>query len=95
MRSEILIALIVANDVYKDFGYDMVVTSINDSSHGRKSLHYPGLAVDLRTKHVRTDNEKEQITKMIRSYLTTDYDVVLEQLGKKHEHIHIEFDIKR
>ncbi|MFA7288303.1 MAG: hypothetical protein WC055_05425 [Melioribacteraceae bacterium] len=89
IRAEILVGLIVAEGVYEDFGYGMVVTSVTDSKHSAGSLHYAGCAIDLRTRDIKDKAMIIKITETIRKRLTKDYDVVLEK-----DHIHIEYQPK-
>jgi len=89
-------ALIVASQVYAELGYPCTVTSANDSQHSTASLHYAGSAVDLRTQHMgMTDQEKQRAAQMMRDRLTTDYDIILEEIGSDQEHIHVEWQPKR
>ncbi len=88
-RPEINTAIIVAHTAYQELGHDLVVTSANDGRHSRASLHYSGLAIDIRTRHLQ-DGEDETLADKIRSLLTSEYDVVLES-----DHIHIEFQPKK
>ena len=53
LQPQIVLAVVVASSFYKDFGYDLVVTSFSDGIHSPNSLHYSGNAVDLRTRNVR------------------------------------------
>lgn len=62
----------------------MVVTSGNDGHHMTNSLHYRGLAVDLRTRDFT-----DVFASLLRAYLGKDYDVVVER-----DHLHVELDIK-
>ena len=71
--------------IFTKFGVEeAVITSARDGKHMEGSLHYKGQAIDLRTKHVL-----EALTKKIKEYVGSDYDVVLES-----EHIHLEWDPK-
>jgi hypothetical protein len=47
---QIYYAIGVAEAVYRQRGMQLVVTSLNDGQHMKESLHYKGLAVDLRTR---------------------------------------------
>lgn len=89
LKIEILLAIFVANEVYKEEGYELVVTSVTDGIHSPSSLHYVGYAVDLRTHNVHAD-KIPVIWNRIRQRLTSEYDVVLEDT-----HIHIEYQPKR
>lgn len=78
------------------FGHEAMITSAMDSTHSDESLHYQGLAWDLR---IRRDNDIVQkvfimsdlieAKKMMQSLLGSEYDVVIEST-----HIHTEFDLK-
>ena|SRR5581483_8382128 len=92
----ILLAIQVADAVFTKFGYDCVLTSLMDGTHGANSLHTrDGLcrAVDIRTKQV----QRQHLVLMknaISDALGADYDIVLEHLSEEQEHMHIEFDDK-
>lgn len=72
-----------------------VITSGNDSTHGRNSLHYRDRALDLRGNNVdpRTANE---ILNGLRSRVGADYDVLFETYpnNPSNNHFHIEYDPK-
>ncbi|HZV07171.1 MAG TPA: hypothetical protein VE999_18965 [Gemmataceae bacterium] len=89
LRPEILIAIIAAERVCADMGVDCVITACVDGVHQAGSLHYCGLAVDLRSRDFRPGNADKAIARL-KQCLGTDYDVVLET-----DHIHIEFQQKQ
>lgn len=89
IKPEMVTALIVADNVWQDFGEELVVTSCTDSIHSLASLHYVGYAVDLRIKYFDKD-EKIEIAQALRDALTDEFDVVLEST-----HIHLEFQPKK
>ena len=83
-----------AGEIWKDHfpDVDCVCTSALDGRHMKGSLHYQGLAVDLRTHTLPGGYKGEgakKATALLRAYLGADYDVVLEAT-----HIHVEFDPK-
>jgi len=86
MRPEILFAIIAAERVCAEMGVDCVVTACVDGVHQAGSLHYCGLAVDLRSRNFRPGDADKAIAR-IKQCLGADYDVVLEN-----DHIHVEFD---
>ena len=88
IRPELVIALMAAGKVYAKRGAELVITSAKDGKHGRGSLHYVGLAVDLRTKHL-TNQQKVDITIDLRQALGAQFDVVSEK-----DHLHVEFQPK-
>lgn len=87
IQPEALLAIAVAESVYRDHGLDCVITSVCEGQHSANSLHYKGLAVDFRTRHIPSPGQKRQICDLIAEALGSDYDVLLEAT-----HIHVEFD---
>jgi hypothetical protein len=101
VKPEIIVALIVADQVYHSFNQPLVWTSAKDGKHKTGSKHYSGEAIDIRTNHIPNMDAKLAIVEDIKRRLTEDYDVLFEddlfdENGKqlKYEHIHIEFDPK-
>lgn len=90
LSNPILIAIMVAKEVYEKFGVEFVITSGTDSVHGWSSEHYKGDAIDVRTRNIRSEQQKSLIAAQIKDCLTDDYDIVLES-----NHLHIEYDPKQ
>jgi hypothetical protein len=91
VRGELAAALVAIDDVYKDCGARLVVTSVMDSKHGDHSYHYEGAAADLRLpSRCGARKPDDEVSADIRFALTDEFDVVLEG-----DHIHVEFDVKR
>jgi hypothetical protein len=88
LQPEILLAILIAEGVYAKYGRELVITSLLDGQHMHNSLHYKGLAVDLRIHHL-DKKEISYIVAYLKTRLGSQYDVVLETT-----HIHIEFDPK-
>ena len=88
LKPEILLAIQEAREVYHVLGATLVITSLLDGKHSTNSLHYEGLAVDLRTRHL-DESVKPIVAARIKKALGPEYDVVLERT-----HLHIEFDPK-
>lgn len=88
LRPEVLVALVAALEVYRARDADLVVTSALDGKHSHGSLHYAGLALDLRTRHLETGQARE-IAGRLRAVLGAQFDVLLEA-----DHIHVEFQPK-
>jgi len=65
-----------------------IVTSMFDGKHMRGSLHYKGLAVDIRSRNL-TQQDKDHIQAQLQAILGPDYDVVVEKI-----HFHVEYDPK-
>jgi len=89
MRPEILFAIIAAERVCAEMGVDCVVTACVDGVHQAGSLHYCGLAVDLRSRNFRPGDADKAIAR-IKQCLGADYDVVLEN-----DHLHLEYQPKQ
>ena len=89
----IILAAIVAEQVYKEFGYDFIITSWNDGKHMPTSFHYKNKAFDCRIRHIKTKKGKldrpkcNLIRDMIALRLPPGFDVVLES-----NHVHLEHD---
>jgi hypothetical protein len=88
LQPEILLAIMVAKEVYADAGQTFTITSICDGKHSDASLHYKGQAVDIRTRDLSGVTALD-IASRIKIRLGGDYDVVVEG-----DHIHVEFQPK-
>jgi hypothetical protein len=78
-------AAVVAEEIYKKYGAELVITSANDGKHGDKTLHHKGLALDLRTWNL--NGRHLEVATEMRKALGDAYDVVVES-----DHIHLEYD---
>lgn len=78
-------ALVIGDQVLKNFGVNFIITSGLDSTHSAGSLHYYGFAIDIRTRHM---DDPSTVHKALKDQLA-GYDVVLER-----NHIHIENEIE-
>lgn len=87
LSNEILLAVLIAESIYRESEPSMTITSFTDGKHSVGSLHHTGDAVDLRLPLPAT---REQIVSRLKSALGADYDVILEAT-----HIHVEYDPKR
>ena len=80
----------IFDDVYQR---DLVVTSVVDGKHREGSLHYQGLAFDVRTWTTNrsgvqmSSEDKTKLASLIALELGDDWDVVIEST-----HIHCEYD---
>ena len=75
-------ALKAADKIWKKQSRELVITSGLEGSHSAGSLHYYGLAVDL-----RLPPDLVRATRELAAELGSQFDVILE----KH-HIHVEYD---
>lgn len=85
LAPQLVLALMICNEVYNEYGVELVITSVNDSKHSLTSLHYSGNAADLRIRTL-PDGTAEGVAEAIRDKLNQDFDVVLEPT-----HIHLEY----
>ena len=88
----------VAGEVYAElYNADCYLTGGVDGKHGHGSLHYVGLAIDLRIRNLVTPDAITDMTidkavviqAELKTRLGVEYDVVLES-----NHFHIEFQPK-
>lgn len=89
LKPQLIIAFIVANDVYKAHGQELVITSCDDSKHGVGTLHGQGFAFDARTSYF-LKGESERVANEIRAKIDDCFDIVNES-----DHIHIEYDVHK
>jgi hypothetical protein len=82
LKSETILAILVAQEVYDDRGFKLVITSVVDGKHRINSLHYAGYAIDIR---LPPSNVSEVVAEL-KEGLGDEFDVVLES-----DHIHIEY----
>jgi len=79
-------ALIAADQLWQDFGQDLVVTSGTEGTHSPGSLHYSGYALDLRTRYFKTETSVG-LMKALQARLGSKYYV------KWHEsHLHVGYN---
>ena len=79
-------ALVTADNIYKTMGQELVVTCGLDGLHSAGSLHYYGLAIDIRNRFF-TDTEKARVLVLLRDALGCSF-----QVAEHTTHIHIEYD---
>lgn len=86
LKTEILFGVIILAGILREMGLRLTITAGTDGKHSEGSLHYVGLAVDIRTR----DMTKEQALKAIAAFkerAEQQFDIVLEAT-----HIHLEYD---
>jgi hypothetical protein len=88
IQGPIIVAMMVIRDVMPLFSPDYVITACTDGTHGKGSLHYKGLAIDVRIRNMLPSN-KALCRQEIARRLGPEFDVVLEV-----DHLHVEFDPK-
>lgn len=90
VRPETVIAMVVADSIWKKYGAEAVITSLIDSEHSRNSLHYSGQAFDLRSRNLTKPSPLMNAVAELKEALGKDFDVVLER-----DHVHVEFQPHR
>ena len=88
LKLEMRHVLKVANEVYKKYGQELVITSALDGTHSSGSYHYFGYALDFRTRYF-TNEIAKKVAHEIRIKLSSDYFVLFEG-----NHIHVQFNAK-
>jgi hypothetical protein len=88
LRSEAWFAFYAADEVYKEYGAEAVMTGGLEGKHSRGSIHYSGGAIDLRTNNVNK-RHWEIIRDKIKERIGADFDVILEK-----DHMHVEYQPK-
>jgi len=89
VRPELIIGMIVADSIYKQYNQELVITSIADGKHVERSDHYHGAAFDCRTRYFGED-EKESVQWALQAALGQDFIVILES-----NHMHVGWRPKR
>lgn len=87
IKPELILAMVLVEPVISKHA-KFVVTSVCDGTHMKTSLHYQGLAMDVRTREI-PEVMLRPCLEEIKSVLGSQFDVVLEG-----DHYHIEFDPK-
>lgn len=92
IQPQVVMALISANNLYRDEGVELVYTSGRDGKHSLTSLHYSGNAVDLRISDLAEKDSflPSLVCDRLADRLGLDYDVLLEKT-----HIHLEYQPRR
>jgi len=89
LKSIMFRAIFICAKVYNGKNFDLVITSTDEGNHMEGSLHYQGLAIDIRTRRIplviiqNLYNEIKLSLEKISEY----FQVTLET-----NHIHIEYD---
>lgn len=69
---------------------DLVVTSLNDSTHGEHSRHYTDEAADVRTHNFAAAADAHTFRDLLAHRLGQRFTVLLEDEGRPNEHVHIQ-----
>ncbi|MEK6323635.1 MAG: hypothetical protein AABN33_18495 [Acidobacteriota bacterium] len=87
-------AAAILEGIYRDAGAELVVTSAKDGTHGPRSLHPKGDALDGRTRQL-TRAQGNRILATAKAELEPlGFDVIDERAKPTAPHFHIEFQPK-
>lgn len=90
IRPEMVLAVIAADRIWQEAGYELVITSGRDGRHKPGSLHYSGNGLDFRTLGAGMDKATARaLAARLKTALGEQWDVIDEG-----DHIHVEFDPK-
>lgn len=95
LMPEIIVGLLVVQSAFRDIApkSEFVITAMTDGKHMKNSLHYKGLAVDIRS-NMLDEPLKFKILHEGKRRLGANFDFILEGLNTAQEHYHLEFDPK-
>lgn len=93
ITNEMTWGMMIANDVYDFYGFDLEITSALDGRHSRNSLHYSGNALDYGIKDKGGNPFTRLFMKQLRDNIKVrcgkNFDVVVEK-----NHIHHEYQAR-
>jgi hypothetical protein len=75
--------------IWEDYGQEAVITCARDGMHSAGSLHYYGLAIDVRNRYFTADQKKAVMGELKSELHPKGFDVIQHK-----SHIHIEYDPK-
>jgi len=88
LSTQMLLAAMRIDDICKTMGVDCWITSANDLTHMKGSLHYEGRALDSRTRDIPSALLSSFEAK-VKAALGNEFDVVRER-----DHLHVEYQPK-
>lgn len=94
IRAELILGLLLISEVFRKYKVELIITEVTGGQHMVNSLHYTGMAADIRSKHISNINLKLDILQECRETLGSNFDMILENSGCNNEHYHVEVDFK-
>lgn len=88
IQSEIIIGLMAIEPIFLSYGSELTITAGTDGKHKEGSLHYKGLAVDIRSRDLQ-EGDRIRVLEEGKSALGDEFDFISEA-----DHFHLEFDPK-
>jgi len=92
IRPEMAIALLIVMQVFEKYDQIATITSTTEGIHKEDSLHYKGLAFDIRISHLKPQELSMISSELILKLAQADRHY---QLVSEKTHIHIEYDTKK
>ena len=92
LHAAMILAALRVDAIYQAFDVkECWITSANDGQHTSKSKHYDGRALDFRTHNIG-GNVVAVVARAIRDALGPQFTVLLEDLARPNEHIHVQYN---
>lgn len=94
LRAELVLAILVARDVFGELGFDCRLTCGANGTHSSRSHHYKGDAVDFGVAHIpepRRRVEADRAAGLLRERLGRDFVIIVEHTNGIPTHIHCAF----
>lgn len=88
LRPEMVLACSIIDSLFIEAAIEFVITEGTGGKHGPGSLHYVGLAIDVRSRDIPGQVLPTLLADM-KENLGAEFDVVMET-----DHIHVEFQPK-
>lgn len=84
---KLLYALRKLDLIFNTNGEMFIITSLKDREHSPGSLHYVGMAVDVRIHHIKDGLKRQEIYQQIHDVLDERYDII-------HHSTHMHIEVK-
>lgn len=88
LKPELVLAIMIARDIYAQYHEDFRFTSVVDGEHGAVSYHRAGYGMDFNAPGKQSVTI--HILRDLKQKLGPEFDVVVEP-----DHWHVEFDVRR
>lgn len=84
-KPQVILAAVIAGEIWKELGQELVITSGSEGSHSQYSAHYRGDALDFRTRYF-SDEQIASGARNLTDKLGKDFLVLIEKT-----HIHLQW----
>ena len=86
IQPEMTLALQIVEPILISYGQELVITSATDSQHSKKSRHYIGYGLDLRSRDI-SEEARDSVAQEMSEALGSEYYVAFEV-----HHFHLQFN---